>query len=241
MLTVNFCHTNRPYFVFFVYVRTLTNAMGNADSMHMVPFVDEDKRRQSMFMEEEVKQMINICLCCQTDNVVQTDPVGEYDFEPDHFKRFIRNFLQSVYHTDKSTVYTWTTLCVTPGGLQYSDDIAVNGDNGCIDGHFRTKADIVLSGENDFDEASSAFDVCIGVNCKIRNIRPAYFTTMCRLLKPSGLLILKGNDTTLSEAMTGLPDFECEPGSGMIPVFSAKDHSEEPGHTKLDLTIMQKL
>lgn len=81
----------------------------------------------------------------------------------------------------------------------------------------RDSADIVLTPGNNYEEASSVFDVCVSCWCPIRSIDASAYKAMCRFLKPGGLLIETGS------ARENLPSLVCDDGAGLIPVFSVGD------------------
>lgn len=146
--------------------------MGNIGSSPMRSLSSLWEHREfveSLVAPGEIKRVIHVCLMCQRDGGSEG-----YGKPITRVKQAYRELLKSLYNTNPSTIFTWTTL-----------DTA--------------DADIV-KGDGVMDGAAPVFDVAISVWCQPQTpdfIRLEDYRTMCRLLKPKGFLLFHGGQRRL--------------------------------------------
>ena len=138
-------------------LRSSISEMGNTlyvspDEMGIMPPIDDGS----------IKRSFHICLACHRD-----DDDSHYLSNRD-MKSVIRNFLKSVYRTERNVIFTWTTWDTQ-------------------------NADIVLDDDFMMENTPAFFDLVVGVGCPIPQLPTSHFRAMCRLLKPRGLLMRLGH------------------------------------------------
>jgi len=177
--------------------------MGNSESSRMVSLEEDAELRAAFKVPREHKSIISVCLMCQQD-----DGETGYNYPIAQVKNFYRAVIKSFYNTDASTIFAWTTWDVE-------------------------NADIVLA--KDMDGARDIFDVAISVWCRPRDpedITLEDYQTMCRLVKPGGLVMFQGGQQRLEmirEKRGPRPVINEEWERGYLEILRKRGHPNPEG------------
>ena len=124
-----------------------------------------------------------------------------------HVKGMIKDFLNDVYVVGPHTNIIWRTWDIED-------------------------ADIVLSRDTYMQDMRDEFDVAVSMHCRFQydDILPSDFKTMCRLLKPQGLLIVPRNYESMKRTLEikeqyGHPELVCSENTGLVPIFSERSRN----------------
>ena len=187
--------------------------------------------------EISVCPSLSVCLACHKNYdeyldllALQHRGANNYAKNTEITKRYIREFLESVYNVDSSTDISWVTLDQSNADIVVAQEAVWVEDGGfLVPEHMRGR--------------SNEFDVVVSVFCPIGNMPNRDVAFAYKLLKKHGIFILVGVGTPeVWSGMTGRREmWGHDPIDGALPSPPLLLYFHDGGHSRDRFSVYMKV